>query len=629
MRFRLFVVSSILLFITAVLAVWKDFDKDWRKYQAEFNQVEAQKTLDEMDAIKKSIEADPELKKLGSDLKSIEEKLGSPESKGKQTELEAKVKKLKYESYIAERNAKFTKSSIGALDYQIARGSSSGKDIQSVQAEKDKLTAEWEKQLQDSNAVKAELTKAEQELAELSKDYKALKSKYEDKVTKLDTLEKKYSGIKSRGLDIKQVVIPKLNTVDRCMTCHMGIDKDGFEDKKYKKVFQTHPNKDLYLVKHNVKDFGCVSCHQGQGLATTKPEVAHGWVSFWDKPMFQGKQVQASCVKCHKSTDEIPAEFFNKGKELVTSSNCFACHKIEGQEAGLKNGPPLTQAASKLNPSWMVNWVENPRHYLPMSKMPTFKVTNDDAKAITAYVLSKSDANYGAKKGITPNPALADKGEKLFQTKTCNTCHAVKGVGGAVGPDLGRVASKANADWMFNWIKNPRSYHPTTIMPNLNLSDDDALAIVSWLQTKKWDNMPQHQVNLQDAKLVTKGQELIKSLNCAACHNVPDMQGAQNCPELTGLAEKDIHKFDFGYSHLDPKRGVFHTRESYVYNKIRNPWNYEDFVKSRMPRFWFSDEQSSAVYTYIMGITGKHEEMPVKYIYKGKGKVEESNEEIK
>jgi len=62
MRFRLFVISSILLFITAVLAVWKDFDKDWRRYQAEFNQVEASKTQDEIDAVKKSIENDPELK---------------------------------------------------------------------------------------------------------------------------------------------------------------------------------------------------------------------------------------------------------------------------------------------------------------------------------------------------------------------------------------------------------------------------------------------------------------------------------------------------------------------------------------------------------------------------------------
>ncbi|MEK7433432.1 MAG: c-type cytochrome [Cyanobacteriota bacterium] len=628
MRFRLFVISSILLFITAVLAVWKDFDKDWRRYQAEFNQVEASKTQDEIDAVKKSIENDPELKKLGSDLKSIEEKLATSDSKAKKIEFEAKIKKLKYDTYIAERNAKNTKSTIGALDYQLSRGAAQGSSTESVQAEKVKLTAEWEKQVEEATKIKGLLTSTEQEYKDMSKEYLDVKSKYDTKIINLDVLEKKLAAVKARPLDIQQVVLPKLNTVDRCMSCHMAANKDGFEDKKYKKVFQTHPNKELYLVKHNVRDFGCVSCHQGQGLATTKPDVAHGWVNFWDKPMFQGKQVQASCIKCHKTTDDIPAEFFNQGKDLVTASNCFACHKVEGIPAGLKNGPPLLQASSKLNSSWMVNWVKNPRHYLPMSKMPTFNVTDEDAKSITAFVLGSSDSNYGTKKGIVTNPNLAAEGEKLFQTKTCNTCHAVKGVGGAVGPDLGRVASKTNPDWLFNWIKNPKTYHPTTVMPNLNLSDDETLAIVSWLETKKWDNMPQHQVNLQDKKLVEQGKVLVKSLNCAGCHNIATQDGGQNCPELTGEAEKDIHKFDFGYSHLDPKRGVYHKRESFIYNKVRTPWVYNDFLKGRMPNFWFTDDQTNAVYTYIMGITAKHEEMPVRYIYKPKN-VEESNEEVK
>lgn len=618
MRFRAFVIASILLFLSAMLAIWKDFDKDWRKYQTEFNKVEAQKTQEEIETLKKSIDTDPDFKNLLASLKTSEEKASSIEVKNKKVEIEKQIKKLKYDTYVAERTAKFTKSNIGALDYKISNGLAQGENMQTIQTQRDQLTAEWEKQTKAALDVKAQLDKTEQSLKDLSKEYSDIKSKYDDKLGKLDLLEKKLQTVKGRSLQIQQFVIPKLKTVDRCVTCHMAINTDGFEDKKYPKVFQTHPNRKLYLEKHNVNDFGCVSCHQGQGLATTKPNVAHGWVPFWEKPMFQGKQVEASCIKCHKSTDNIQADFFNKGKELVTASNCFACHKLEGTPAGMRNGPPLVQAASKLNASWMVNWVQNPRHYLPMSKMPTFNLSKDEAKAISAYVISSSDANYGTKKNVVPNPALASKGEQLFQTKTCNTCHAVKGVGGGVGPDLSRVASKANATWMFNWIKNPKTYHPTTIMPNLALSDDDALALVSWLQTKKWDNMPQNEVDLKDAKLIEKGKALVKTQNCAGCHNVVGMEANQNCPELTGEAEKDIHKFDFGYAHLDPKRGVYHTRESYIYNKIRNPWTYNDFVKAKMPRFWFNDDDTSAIYTYIMGVTAKEGELPNRYVYKEK-----------
>lgn len=628
MRFKAFVASSICLFAVSVTAVWKDFDKEWKHYQVEFNKLEYEETKTELDSLKKSVEGDAEFKKLEATLRASEEKLSSQEMIAKQNELKKEITKLKFQTYLKERDAKFTKSTLDSIEYQIIKATNEKQPTDSLISKKQDLLAVWEKQKVEAKAAGETQAKAETQLKDLSKEYSDLKSKYDEKIVKLDLLEKKLDSVKHRPIEIKQIVLPQLKTVDRCISCHTTIDRDGFEDKKYRKVFQTHPNKDLYLVKHNVKEFGCVSCHQGQGLAITNPDTAHGWVPFWDKPMFEGKQAEASCIKCHKATDDIGADFFNKGKELVNSSNCFACHKLEGQPAGMRNGPPLVQAASKFNPAWMVNWVQNPRHYLPQSKMPTFPIDKEGAKAITAYVMSSSDANYGAKKNIVPNPALAAEGEKLFQAKTCATCHAVRGTGGAVGPDLGRVASKNNPTWIFNWIKNPRSYHPTTIMPNLNLSDNEALAIVSWLQQFKWENMPQEEVNVNDKELASKGKELMKTYGCASCHNVAGLKAEQNCPELTGEAEKDIHKFDFGYAHLDPERGVHHLRESYIYNKVRTPGVYNDFVKGRMPRFWFTDDQTNAVYTYIMGVTGKHESIPYRYIYKPKN-VEESNEEIK
>lgn len=628
MKFRLFVISSVLLFVATLMAVWVDFDREWKKYQADFNTIEYNKTKAELEELKKSLDSDPEFKKIEAQFKSSEEKINSPDAKQKQDETNAKLAKLKYNLYVAERDAKFTKSTIGSIDYQISRVASEGKSTDALNAQKEQLAAKYAEQQKVAVAAQAEVDKATKESADAEKDYLAIKSKFEDKYLKIDLLEKKMTGIKNRPIEIQQVLAPQLNnTVDRCMTCHMGANKDGFEDKKYPKVYQTHPNRELFLVKHDVKDFGCVVCHQGQGLSTKKDE-AHGWVPYFDKPMFKGKQVEASCIKCHKTTDDIPAEFFNKGKELVSTSNCFACHKVEGQPAGLRNGPPLVQAASKLNPSWTVNWVENPRHYLANSKMPTFPFGKEEAVAITTYLLSTSDPNYGAKKNVQVDPALASQGEKVYAAKGCNSCHAIKGVGAAVGPDLGRVAAKANPTWMFNWIKNPQSYHPGTVMPNLGLTDQETLAVVSWLQQNKWEGLPQAQVDLNNKELAAKGKELMKTYNCASCHNVVGLEAGQNAPELTGEAEKDIHKFDFGYAHRDEERGVYHLRESYIYNKVRTPWVYDDFVKGKMPRFWFTDDQTSAVYTYIMGVTGKHDTIPYNYIYKPKN-VEESNEESK
>lgn len=628
MRFRIFVVSSVVLFLSVLLAVWVDFDREWKYYQRDFKKLEIQKTLSEIEQLKKSFDNDPEYKNLEEELRKEEEKVNSKQVLDKQKDLDKQISKTQFELYVAEREAKFTKSNIDSVDYQIAKQTNIGKDISHLQSKKSELLAKWEEQKKYVEEIKSKYNNLVKEKNNIFSRYKELKSKYEDKISKIDTLTKKIDAIHKRPIKVNQILIPELNnTIDRCITCHQGINKDGFESKEYPKVFQTHPNKELYLVKHKLEDFGCVVCHQGQGIAT-KTDAAHGYIEFWDKPMLEGKQVQASCIKCHKTTDNIGADFFEKGREIVNASNCFACHKIDGMPEPVKNGPPLLQASSKLNHGWLLKWIENPRHYLPKSKMPTFNLTSDDAKAIASYILSSSDPNYGEKKNIIPKPELSSEGEKVYQAKGCASCHSIKGVGANVGPDLGRIASKTNPTWIFNWIKNPRSYHPTTVMPNLGLTDQEALAVVSYLQQFKWNNTELNQtIDLKDKKTIEKGKELIKAYGCASCHNIVGIKGQQNCPNLTNEMEKDIHKFDFGYSHLDPERGVFHLKESYVFNKIKNPAIYNDFVKGKMPNFWFTDEQANAVYTYIVGLTTDNSKIPAKYIYKKKS--EESNEETK
>ena len=66
------------------------------------------------------------------------------------------------------------------------------------------------------------------------------------------------------GLDKNEFDVPILR-VDRCESCHMGIDKPGFEDAP--PPFQTHPNREGILGSHPVNRFGCTICHEGQGTA--------------------------------------------------------------------------------------------------------------------------------------------------------------------------------------------------------------------------------------------------------------------------------------------------------------------------------------------------------------------------
>ncbi len=93
-----------------------------------------------------------------------------------------------------------------------------------------------------------------------------------------------------------------------------------------------------------------------------------------------------------------------------------------------------------------------------------------------------------------PSAGEAAKGAKLFSDQTCVNCHAVTGTvaNQRIGPDLTHLADRrilaagaaentpAN---LFRWLKDPNSIKPQTHMPNFQLTDDQAHALVAYMET--------------------------------------------------------------------------------------------------------------------------------------------------
>jgi mono/diheme cytochrome c family protein len=90
--------------------------------------------------------------------------------------------------------------------------------------------------------------------------------------------------------------------------------------------------------------------------------------------------------------------------------------------------------------------------------------------------------------------ALAAQGEKLFAAKGCTACHKMGEK--YVGPALGGVTERRTPTYVMNMILNPQEMyerHPVahellaefmTQMPNLNLTRDEARAILEYLRTQ-------------------------------------------------------------------------------------------------------------------------------------------------
>lgn len=153
--------------------------------------------------------------------------------------------------------------------------------------------------------------------------------------------------------------------------------------------------------------------------------------------------------------------------------------------------------------------VETPRAQFASLKL-------DSSKALSASPEFDANPLEAWKKMQLPeaneNPSLVAAGRKLFQEKTCISCHTVRGHEGigVTGPDLTRVGARSTIaagvlenthEYMHRWLKEPNHFKPGNKMwfggyytpqdnawvqnPNLTLTDPEIDSLVAYLHSLK------------------------------------------------------------------------------------------------------------------------------------------------
>ena len=235
---------------------------------------------------------------------------------------------------------------------------------------------------------------------------------------------------------IKQVVVPPLDVIDRCPTCHAGVSDARMADD-VPPVLRAHPNLDPLLAQHPIERFGCTPCHKGQGLALTAG-TAHGEDDpHWLSPMRRGPYVQAACAGCHPDNDAlVGAPQLNEGRRLFRELGCGGCHATGDADALVRRGPDLTRVAAKVPPGRLVEWIRTPARLRRGYRMPQFwpgadrdpavaARRDDESVAIAAYLLSVSEPFPPADAAPAFAPGDADEGQRLFDRLGCRGCHAL------------------------------------------------------------------------------------------------------------------------------------------------------------------------------------------------------------
>ncbi len=682
-----FAISGITLLIGLVVMVFQDSAREWKHWQAKFVEYSREKAESELQAAEKSLD-EKKLEELKQSLAQVKET-----ALARRQEMEAIQKELdplQLEITKTKTRHQDLKQFHDSDRYFFEEYSEKGEahkaaDYRKKLSEREPEILSLKTALENQEALRDEKEIAlkqwtekekeiEQEIKKLTRDVTGLETKVEKLKPNLakEILNAPMLDFMNPTLRIQQIVVEnlrddyyfaKVEKVDRCVTCHLGIDQKGFEDAP--QPFKTHSRLELFLSSaspHPAEEFGCTTCHGGSGHSVDFVTAAHTprsedqarewkkkyhWhpMKHWSEKMLPLNYVEASCAKCHTGVVEVPqAPKLNEGRNLAQTFGCFGCHKVEGFGNRWKVGPELTHVQSKLESDWITRWLENPKDFRASTKMPRiFHLSNTSdpesvdknnatIAGIAAYLMKNSDPV-----ALESPKAAGDakEGERLVKETGCLGCHTVGSLAANDhGPELTNLGSKVKADWLYTWIKNPKHYAPETRMPSLRLTDEEASHITTYLlsqRNEKFESKKPPLVKTEavdeisltfmtsklrfqeakaelekmspEARLEYVGQQAINQQGCFGCHAIKGFENAKPIgTELTEEGSKEIDRLDFGF--VDIER----TRQAWFSQKLKEPRIFDHgkvkayHEKLRMPQFDFTDEQVDSLVTFLLSL---------------------------
>jgi mono/diheme cytochrome c family protein len=222
------------------------------------------------------------------------------------------------------------------------------------------------------------------------------------------------------------------------------------------------------------------------------------------------------------------------GKRLFTEKGCTRCHAFEvnWEQYGPNlrsyrgNAPILIAQAM---------WNHGPEMVKVMRQtgMTPMKFRGDEMIDLLAYVRTGGEGMPEERSYI--QPGSPNRGKRLFQERGCLRCHAVRGVGGREGPDLGRPAGEfvrsvshlAGLLWNHGpemWSTMQRRGVPLPI-----LSKEDMADLIAYLYFINYFDKPGDP---------TRGERLFTEKQCSQCHAIRGKGGVVG-PDLTAVPGLD------------------------------------------------------------------------------------------
>lgn len=574
-----------------LVTAWAVYDefysrRPWKQIQADFFKLEERLARDDYESRRTSLKANAEHKTKKAELEKLKGELAGP-GRAALEKTKADLETLGFKAMDDEQEYTFAKSEWEEAYYFWTRAKHDGTEQEKQQAAGKLASAkqEMDRREQVFHASAATRDAKAAEVAAFSSRITALTKEIDPLENDVNDAQRKWEEARSRSSQgdlaskIEQLNLEMLDRVDRCQTCHLGVDRPGFE-KVEPAFYQTHPLRKTLMRYHPIDKFGCTVCHDGQGRATIikdgavfgrvdyphAPEGHQFHTHYWERPLLngpdakaQGWYMESNCQHCHAEEWDLRSVLF--------------CESDADCRDGLTCGVP------------------------PGSNKETEPQQNLCLDAETQWP-----------KLVDLAPHLA-RGKKIIEELGCYGCHTIAGyeTKPKPAPDLRRVASKIDPGWMVEWIKNPQEIRPNTRMPNfypeaLHPEDYPPTALLDaegkpldWKQRRNEESTAMAGFLLANSAPFdllrappgdrATGQTLFESVGCLGCHS--------------GLDKKIDHKnrathFDHGpdLSGIGSKTSV-----DWIYAWLKDPKHYNP--TARMPNLRLSNQEAADLAAYL------------------------------
>ncbi len=442
--------------------------------------------------------------------------------------------------------------------------------------------------------------------------------------------------------------------------------------------------KELFRLK------GCIGCHRFEGFDDERERLQATQLEIRQTALLQA-QWQRDIQRSIQLGDTAPSaeearRFYDQAEALrVRISGLDATsEQLRVRARSLlreekKVGPNLKEIRAKLRPDWIPVWLQNPHAWRPTTKMPRFRLNDDEVRKISAFIWQTAFPDSIPRQ----TPGNAARGRQIFTTRGCLGCHSLGPNlnSGDFAADLSRVGEKVNYDYLVRWILNPRQrlrpYCPTerrdltaedyakhglpfvfdfdhstcpndgselqvqqmTPMPILRLSTEEARDVATFLMGQRQQDPASYAKAdfLNDKSLHDEGRFLVRHYGCAGCHEISGLEDEGRVgTELTGEGSKPIERLDFALLTEHAKRGVlpdgspaprgkWYDHKGFFENKLANPAVYDqDKIKPRleqlkMPNPNVTNADISALTTFLLGSVDPGYGFPTDYLHRPRG----------